>query len=539
MKQPRLLTEPLIQRLSVQFLALGVFPILLLTVIPILYMLAHGIEPLGESLLLAGVAQSVVFLLVVVVGALITLRRLALPIQELVKGAHAITHGDLAYRVPVRHADREMIRLTETFNAMAAAVESMHNDIDEQRLALQAALEEREREFEVILEIASQVNHPTDLARSAQQALTIARAILGTDMISLALLDENGRINSTAHACRYCTDNTVGHDQCRCRALLKQTLYRMESLLQQVAETRDGIHVWDTHSPSLALEPSVLEVLDELDVHKMYLRPLVSQKHVLGVLVLMRHTVQKVPERSETLLETLAENITILIENWQLQNKARTLTIMEERHRFASELHDSVTQSLFTLSLTARGLKSSLGPISSENQQALDILVEQTKIVQAEMRALINELRPIDLEEGDFESALHQHMHSLRCSTSTDVHFTVSGSVSIIPKPVQRNLNRIVQEALSNIARHANAKHAGVALVVSAAMVSLTVEDDGNGFDLPAVALRQSASLGLISMRERAELLGGALLVRSRPGSGTVITARIPICVPKEEAVVV
>lgn len=538
MRLIRIFTAPLIQRLSVQFLALGLLPIVVLTIIPILDLLAHGIEPVGETLLFIGLIQSGGFLVVVLVGALVTLRRLALPIQELVKGASAISAGDLSYRVPIRPADREMVALTHRFNAMAEAVESMHRDIEEQRAALQAALNEREREFNVILEIASLVNRPRDLTRSTQQALITARAILGTDLISLAMVDESGQITSTAYACRDCTEPVDCHDERTCRTLVSRALHSMgPNLIRQVIETRKPLRVWDTHSEDAGLEPHVLAALDALNMHKMYLRPLVSHERVLGLLILMRHAVQRVPGRSETLLETLAENFTILIENWQLQNQLRKLSIMEERHRLARELHDSVTQSLFILSLTARGLQSSLGAMANGNEQALNVLVEQTKAVQNEMRRLINELRPIDLEEDTFEDALRQHIQSVRYSTNTEVQFTLSGNVNAIPKPIQRNLNRIAQEALSNIARHAQAKHAAVRLEVGDEMVTLTIQDDGVGFDLPTVALQESNSLGLTSMRERAELLGGALLVRSQPGRETVITAQIPITQQLEEHV--
>jgi signal transduction histidine kinase len=114
-----------------------------------------------------------------------------------------------------------------------------------------------------------------------------------------------------------------------------------------------------------------------------------------------------------------------------------------------------VTPSLFTLSLTAKGLKSSLDHIPAVNQQALEMLVEQTKVVQAEMRTLINELRPVNLEHNDLESALRQHILSFRRAADTEITLTIRGGVRHIPEPVQQNLNRIAQEALSNIIRHA------------------------------------------------------------------------------------
>ncbi|WP_162909320.1 GAF domain-containing sensor histidine kinase [Aggregatilinea lenta] len=538
-KPNRLFTEPLIKRLSIQFLILGILPTVLLTILPTLYLLTHGIEPLSETLLVMGLAQGLVFLMVVFTGAMITFQRLAIPVQELIKGAEAIAGGNLTYRVPVRRTDREMMRLMERFNSMAASVESMRNNIEEQRQTLQYALAEREQEFEVILNVARQINRQSNVTQSTQRALAIAQANLGSDFISLLLLDDNKQISSIVSTCLDCGSPTVCQDQCTSRKLLNRALHRMQpTLLLQATETRNCVRVWDTHTREPEMDEALIEALDDLNVHKMHIRPLITQDRVIGHLVMMRHRVQHIPARNSTLMEMLAELITIILENRQLQNKARKLTIMEERHRLASELHDSVTQSLFTLSLTARGLKSSLGSVgamSDANQQALDVLVGQTKIVQKEMRTLINELRPIDLEANSLEDALRQHIQSLRCSTNTEVQFTIDGSLEALPKPVQRNLNRIVQEALSNIARHASAQHTTIDLAIRDDLATLNIRDDGQGFDLRAVALQQSASLGLISMRERTEMLGGTLLVRSQPGTETVITARIPICQQVEQ----
>ena len=105
----------------------------------------------------------------------------------------------------------------------------------------------------------------------------------------------------------------------------------------------------------------------------------------------------------------------------------------------------------------------------------------------------------------------------------------VQGNVRSIPKTVQQNLNRIAQEALSNVARHAGAQHANISLEVTGDLAILNITDDGNGFDPREVALCQSDCLGLLSMRERAEMLGGALVVRSQPEAETSIIARIPL----------
>lgn len=531
MKSQRAFQDPLIQRLIFLFLLLGLTPTLLLIAAPTVYIMLNGTETLGESLLIMWGAQSISFLIIVLIGGGVTLRRLALPIQALAKGATAIAQGDLAHRIPIGAGDQELKSLSLTFNAMADAVEMMRNDIDHQRATLQAALDERECEFDAILKIANLVNSQADLHSTAERALNIMQALLGTDTLSLILLDETGQITSTVYACKDCPCVPPRRcEQCPRQSALHQCFHLMQdNLFRQAIEQQTKIHIDDALADGADLELHVMDALSKLHVRTFAVKPLITHGRVMAMLVLMRPELTKIPARAFTLVDALAENIAVLIENRHLQNKSRTLAIMEERRRLASELHDSVTQSLFTLSLMARGLNASLDNIPDKSQQALDILVEQTKLIQGEMRTLINELRPIDLESGDLEDALRQHVQSLRRGAGTDVQFNIQGNVRWLPPTVQQNLNRIAQEALSNVARHANATCADITLNISAEGVTLTIRDNGTGFDPRLVALNQTGSLGLVSMRERTELLGGALLIRSQPNQGTSITIHIPL----------
>jgi nitrate/nitrite-specific signal transduction histidine kinase len=537
MKRQRAFQEPLVQRLFFLFLILGLLPTLLLAAAPTIYVMLHGTESLGESLLLMWGTQGISFLIIVLIGANITLRRLAIPIQELANGANAIGKGDLSYRVPIRSGEQELVSLSQAFNKMAEAIETMRDDIEEQRATLEATLDEREREFEAFLQITNLVNNQTDLHNTAERALNIIQDVLTTDTISLVLFDDTGQIASTVSACKECPyDFPACREQCHRQQLLRQCFHAMQdNVFPAAIQRREKIHIHDAHAPDTGLEEAVVECLNLLGVRKLAFKPLIARGRVLGMLVLMRPELKEIPPRASSLVEALSEQIAMLIENWHLQNKSRILTIMEERRRLASELHDSVTQSLFTLSLTARGLKASLADIPGINHKPFDVLVEQAKVAQVEMRTLINELRPIDLDANDLENALRQHVQSLRRSAGTDVKLTIQGNVRSLPQPIQQNLNRIAQEALSNIARHANADCAEISLEVSDQMVTLTVQDNGVGFEPRAVALDQTGSLGLVSMRERTEMLGGALLIRSQPGAVTSIIARIPLSVESVE----
>ena len=532
--------EPLIQRLFFLFLVIGLIPTLLLAAAPTFYIMIHGPEALGESLLLMWVAQGGSFLIIVLIGAGVTLRRLAIPIQELANGAKALASGNLSYRVPLRGGDQELVRLTEAFNAMAEAIETMRNDIAQQHQALQTSLVEREREFDAMVQVASLANSQADLYSTAKSALNIIQGVLGTDIISLVLFDDVGQIATIVPMCKQCPEEASAHcEQCQREQLLRQCFHMMQMDVFRLAIQRQGrVCIDDVYGEDAGLEPPVVEVLKRLGIRKLSIRPLQTHGHVLGMLILMRPQLKEIPTRMSILVQALSENIAVLLENRQLQSKSRTLTIMEERRRLASELHDSITQSLFTLSLTACGLRATLANKPGIDLHPLDLLVEQTRVIQTEMRTLINELRPVDLDAGNLDSALHQHAQSLRRSAGTRVKVSIQGNTRCLPLVVQQNLNRIAQEALSNIARHAKANQAEINLEVRDQMVTLTIRDDGVGFDPHAVARQPTGSLGLTSMRERAEMLGGALLVRSQLGGTTSIVVRIPLAAQTPEAYV-
>lgn len=474
-----------------------------------------------ENILFQSILSGLGFLIVVLLGGLITVRRLALPIQELSVGAQSIMRGNLGYRLPVSAREDEMVALTASFNAMAEAVQTMRDE-------LQTALTRRETEFRLINDVASLTNRQFDLPQKLNRALDIARVALGTDILTLSLINNENDMVFTALA-------SDEHD----RPELEQSLPRCidQKTLQHVAESRAPLSVPDVFDAGGILTPEQVGCFRQLDVHQLGLMPVVGRSRVLGVITLMRHAPVTIPEEKLAFLDALTRQIAVLIENAELQNQTRALFIMDERRRLASELHDSVTQSLFTLTLAVEGLKGQLGDtLPAEQQEVLDLVLLQTRTVQDEMRTLIDELRPVDLDEKGLMGALRQHAQSLHRSTDIDVEVSVHGDTRRLPLNVQRNLNRIAQEALSNVGRHSGATQAGIELSVGDDVVELSVRDNGHGFDPPAVARNESSSLGLTSMRERAEMMGGALLVRSAPGAGTRITARIPLLESPQEA---
>jgi PAS domain S-box-containing protein len=208
-----------------------------------------------------------------------------------------------------------------------------------------------------------------------------------------------------------------------------------------------------------------------------------------------------------------------------LRSQAAELAASQERAHLARELHDSVTQALFSMGLTLRTLELLLGTDPDAARSKLVELRELQKDALAEMRTLIFELRPSSLESDGLVQALRTHATAVQRRTGLIVVVDAE-PIDRLPLVVEEALYRIGQEALHNIVKHANASNATIRTVREGEYLRLTVTDDGSGFDPESVP---RGHLGLIGMRQRIELVGGELRVESRPGHGSTIEASVPI----------
>lgn len=207
-----------------------------------------------------------------------------------------------------------------------------------------------------------------------------------------------------------------------------------------------------------------------------------------------------------------------------LRDQAAELAASQERAHLARELHDSVTQVLFSMGLTLRTLEILLGTDTDAARDKLAELRELQKDALAEMRTLIFELRPSSLESDGLVQALRTHATAVQRRTGL-VIVVDAEPIERLALPAEEALYRIGQEALHNVVKHANASHATLKIWRDGAMVRLSVTDDGSGFDPDAVP---RGHIGLIGMRQRADLVGGDLRVSSRSGRGTTIEAAVP-----------
>jgi PAS domain S-box-containing protein len=218
-------------------------------------------------------------------------------------------------------------------------------------------------------------------------------------------------------------------------------------------------------------------------------------------------------------------------ENERLQLLNRFVNVQEEgRQRIARELHDQAGQYLAALMLGLKGLKDS-SQLSSQNRDTILQLQGLTSRFAQELRRVSLELRPPALDDLGLHTTLSNYAEEWSQRYGVVVDFHSNGFVEQRLQPsVETTIYRIVQEALTNIIKHAQAKRVSILLEHRGNRAVTIVEDDGTGFDIEAAMNKPIAerTLGLLGMRERVELIGGTLDVESTPGAGTTIVVRIP-----------
>lgn len=212
----------------------------------------------------------------------------------------------------------------------------------------------------------------------------------------------------------------------------------------------------------------------------------------------------------------------------------------EERRRISRELHDQMGQQLNALMLGLKNLGALSGNGASPHKKSFQQLQELTEQLMEETHHLAWELRPAALDDLGLQTALANYVEkwSERCGITTDFHGNGLDKHRL-PPPIETAVYRIVQEALSNVLKHACANRVSVILEHRRDQLLTIVEDDGHGFDVEDVRLApgEGGGLGLLGIRERVSLVGGSFDIESHPGAGTTLVIRIPVYALSQEEV--
>jgi signal transduction histidine kinase len=257
--------------------------------------------------------------------------------------------------------------------------------------------------------------------------------------------------------------------------------------------------------------------------------PIVAPEGVIGAFYLTeKETAPTFDAHDRELIELLAAHAAIAITNARLYERSRELSILSERNRLALELHDVVSQKLFSLNLAAEAATTLLDRGPEEARPQLERVRDLARDALAELRALIFGLRPAELERDGLNGVLRKEATMLQRVHGVKVQVDADGEPPHLEPACAGEILRIVEEALHNAVRHAQADTVTVRLHGAGRELHIEVADDGIGFDPTDPELR-SHHLGLTSMEERARELGGRLTLAASPGNGTVVSLEVPV----------
>ncbi len=378
----------------------------------------------------------------------------------------------------------------------------------EQRLAEQA------RELATLLSVQQAITSRLDRQEVLQMIADGARQLTGSNFAGVFLLEgEVMRLAVLSPAGPRPVDIDAGY-----RIPLDQSLARLA--------IRDGkpMLISDIRSDPRAYR----DVVERTGIRSFLIVPLMVGGKPIGVLTAADKQNGPLTPDDERILTLLASSAVIGLENARLYEQAEEAAALAERSRLARELHDAVTQTLFSASLIAEVLPQIWENDPAEGQRRLEELRQSTRGALAEMRALLLELRPTALLETEIGDLFKHLVNAFTGRTRVPVQSHCEAAASL-PAEVKVGLYRIAQEALNNIARHADANQVSVDLVCRDGQAELEIRDDGVGFP-PGEA--SAEHLGLRIMQERAEAISAKLTVHSRPGAGTTVAVRWR---PKEE----
>lgn len=258
--------------------------------------------------------------------------------------------------------------------------------------------------------------------------------------------------------------------------------------------------------------------------------PVKAQDQPLGILVAINAVTHRLLPEHTAFLSILGAFAAVSIANARLAEEARYAMLASERERIAREMHDGISQNLFSISLGMELCKKHVGRDPVSAVKTLDDLQRQLTASTAELRRLIYDLRPMRLQELGLVGSIQAWLKEATRGTELKGRSEVIGPACHLGPSQEACLYRVVKEAVSNAVRHSRGEHVTVRVEYLPTAVLVTVDDDGAGFPSAPIGLRlEGTGAGLRNMQERMTAEGGTLEIASTPGGGTTVRAHLPI----------
>jgi len=374
------------------------------------------------------------------------------------------------------------------------------------------AQQRRAEQFRVIGEVGRQITSIMEIDQLLNQVAHSIHKTFGYDHVAIAMIEDDFAVYRVGAGPLW-ENPAFNFNPSRLKI-------GSEGITGRVAASGDMVYLPDVRKDPGYVEMQGSKTLSEITV------PIKVKDKVIGVLDAQSERVNAFDDTDLVVLQSLADQTAVAIENAQLYRQAKQLAVVKERNRLARELHDSVTQALYGITLHAeaafRQLDAKNIPLANEQ---LDELRSTAQEALREMRLLIFELRPSVVEMQGLIPALRARLEAVEERAGMNVEINVDENLELSDR-IQDGLYRIAQEALNNALKHAKANEIILNLTGTMSRVTMEIMDDGVGFK-PDESI-EGGGLGLDGIIERAELLNGELTLDSWPGRGTTIRIEVP-----------
>lgn len=434
-----------------------------------------------------------------------------------------------------KFGDQDLWTLSSLASQAATVIENarLYHHVDNYSSKLERIVEARTQRLQAIKKISQIVSQGLDLDElQAVVGERISQIFTPSEInnevqVTIGLLNGSRLSVRTIYAPNYANGTLNTNSESKLDSLLKldpQTVAGQVITLSKpmIVNNVDNHHIYiDTFDQSSRVANSMM------------IAPLVTAGKTIGVIVVEQQKTNAFDESDLETLETLAFLVASAIEHARLLRKTRELAIVDERTRLARDMHDGVAQNLAYLLIQVDRCLNMVDEDSKLGRQLDQVSILLTQNIE-EIRRNIFDLRPVDLEGKSLFEVLEKFVADFGRRWSLKTTCSIIGQVKEVPTEVESSLYRILQETLANSRQHAKCSEVSVKLAVDTTQsIALEIIDNGQGFDLDQVyetrRKENSRGLGLLSMRERAENIGGRLIVESTTGKGTRVYAWLPL----------
>ncbi len=435
------------------------------------------------------------------------------PLEEIRDGIRRMSGADFQVRLPIRRND-EFGEVGQGFNSMADRLEGYYGQLEQRVEEKTRDIEIKHRELTLLYEVAAYLSVPVPRDVACYEVLDKVMQLLDAQAGLVRFVEENGE------QMRIGVHRNLSEEFLRCEGCLP-----VGACLCGGAAT-SGVAV----TSQLVIKPAIdmaMACRDREGYASMVAIPISSKNQILGVFNLFFYSPRALRDNEVRLLETIGQHLGVAIENQRLVERERELAVSEERNLLAEELHDSIAQSLAFLNIQAQMLQDSLR--REDMQEAQDELARIREGIQEsydDVRELLVHFRT-RIVAGNVEIAIASALEKFEGQTGISTGLERRGDQREIPTQNAIQILHIVQEALSNVRKHAAANHVRVIIERDAELV-ISVIDDGRGFDAGGPPDEGDVHVGIKIMRERAHRIGGQFDIKSSPGAGTTVTLRLP-----------